>query len=852
MKKNKKKIKKNKGKKEEKISTPTAPTEVNILEVDRHDRYDDVYKEWFADEITSFERKGRTFTFICKSDVRLRIEVLSSTIVRFRYNLGSIWGKDFSYARDPKFRAKRTEINFSDEELYFLIETPALSILLNKLNGKVNIYNAAGKLITQDGKGFYARSFIHKGISEISLSRKASKKERFLGFGDKSSGLNLRGSSFENWVTDAFCYGEDTDPLYRSIPFYYSLNKSEAYGIFLDNTYRSQFDFCKTNKKEVKMSVPGGEMNYYFIYGPELTSIAQQYMHLTGKPELPPKWALGYHQCRWSYYPQKRVYELAATFRKTKIPCDSIYLDIDYMQGYRCFTWNKKYFPNPKKMIGDLRKDGFHTIVMIDPGLKADDPDYFVFKDGLKKDVFCKRPDGEIMKGPVWPSECVFPDFTNPRVRDWWGPLYKELYNSQGVSGFWNDMNEPAVFSVNTKTFPEDIRHDYEGLQKSHKAAHNIYGMQMSRASYDGFKKLQPKKRPFLLTRATFSGGQRYAAVWTGDNYADWRHLRIANRQCQRLSISGFSLVGSDVGGFAGQPDGELMVRWLQLAAFHPVYRVHSIGNNVDGAVQVEGAEIAQLEAKNRMDQEPWAYGEPFTKLGRQAIELRYRLIAYLYSAFHDYVTEGTPVIRSLAFYDQADENTSKTQRDFMFGEQLMVSPIVRPGRKQQTIYFPKGTWYSLEEGKRFKGGQKNTIKVALTDIPVFAKAGSAIALYPVQQHTNELKFEEMTLHAYYVDGTEKTKLYEDAGEGYDYQKDGYSLKTFTCSGESDQFSIVQRIKGKYKRGYGKVRVKLMGLPFKAKVCYVDREPMKIKRKNGICELLVDAGFKKIVVKVSE
>lgn len=846
----KKKNTKKRNKKARVTTLPLAPTEVNVLQIDRHDRYDDVFKEWFANDISSFERKGRVFTFICESDVRLRVEVLTETIIRFRYNLGSVWNEDFSYAIDENFKAKRTKIEFSDEELYFLIETPALSVLINKLNAKVNIYNAAGKLISQDSAGFYARTTIHKGITELSLSRKAPKKERFLGLGDKSSVLNMRGYSFENWVTDAFCYSEATDPLYRAIPFYYTLNKAEAYGTFFDNSYRTKFDFCKSNKSEVKMSANGGEMNYYFIYGPELTSIAQQYMHLTGKPELPPKWALGYHQCRWSYYPQARVYELAKTFREKKVPCDSIYLDIDYMQGYRCFTWNKNYFPTPKKMIGDLRKDGFHTIVMIDPGLKSDDPDYHVYKDGLKKDVFCKRPDGELMKGPVWPTECVFPDFTNPKVRDWWGPLYKELYNTQGVSGFWNDMNEPAVFSVNTKTFPENVRHDYEGLQKSHKAAHNIYGMQMSRASYDGFKKLQPKKRPFLLTRASFSGGQRYAAVWTGDNYADWRHLRIANRQCQRLSISGFSLVGSDVGGFAGEPDGELMVRWLQLAAFHPVYRVHSIGSNSDGDVQTEGDERPIIPPEERMDQEPWSYGEPFTKLGREAIELRYRLIAYLYSAFHEYTTKGTPVLRSLAFYDQADENTSKTQRDFMFGNKLMVSPIVRPGRKQQTIYFPKGKWYGFEDGVPFKGGRKHTVKVNLGDIPVFAKAGSAIALYPVQQHTNELAFEEMTLRAYHVNGSEQTELYEDAGEGYDYEKDGYSMKTFVCSGDKKSFSIEQKVKGKYKRGYGKVRVQFVGLAFKPSECLVDGVAVKglTKGKSGFYEALVAEGFKQVKV----
>ncbi len=806
---------------------PPKPKEITIEKVDKFDRYDDVYREWQTDEVVSAERNKRQFTFTCKGGVQMRIEVLSAQIIRFRYGIGGIWPTDFSYAIDKKFRPSRTNIDFEVEDLYYLIETEALSILVNKQNGKVNIYNEKGKLIAQDGKGFYAKTSIHRGIQEVAHFRKAPKKEQYLGLGDKSGRLNLRGRTLENWVTDAFCYGETTDPLYRAIPFYYCLNKSEAYGIFFDNSYRSFFDFDSKRKRTVKMSANGGEMNYYFIYGPDLTTIAQQYTRLTGKPELPPKWALGFHQCRWSYYPEKRVRELARTFRKLKIPCDAIYLDIDYMDGYRCFTWNKKYFPRPKKMIGDLARKGFQTVVMIDPGLKTDDQ-YWVYQSGLKKDVFCKRPDGSLMRGPVWPSDCVFPDFTDPKARVWWGGLYKELYKELGVSGFWNDMNEPAVFLVNSKTFPEDVRHHYDGLDVSHKRAHNVYGMQMSRASYEGFKKLLPRKRPFLLTRATYSGGQRYAAVWTGDNVATWNHLRIANRQCQRLSISGFSLVGTDVGGFAERPDGELMVRWLQLAAFHPLYRVHSIGNNVDGSTEVEGEMVAEQEATERIDQEPWAFGDHYTDLARQAIELRYRLMGYLYSAFRQHCTDGTPVIRPLSFYDQTDANACNTQRDFLFGNSLLVSPVVRKGRSRQRIYFPKGRWYDFFTGLPYKGGKKRSIRVGLSDVPVFAKAGAVIPVYPVQQYTNQLNFKQITLHVYFVNGSAKTEFYEDVGEGYAYAKGDYSLRIFVCQGENSQLKLTQRIKGSYRRGYSRLEVKLFGLPFIPERAEVDGKTVKI------------------------
>ena len=274
--------------------------------------------------------------------------------------------------------------------------------------------------------------------------------------------MNLRGQRLENWCTDAFGFSKEADPLYRSIPFYYGLHQDKAYGIFFHNSYRSFFDFGKTEADVCAFSAQGGEMDYFFIYGPQLLEVAQQYHELSGKPELPPLWALGYHQCRWSYYPESRVRELADSFRENQIPCDAIYLDIDYMDGYRCFTWNKDYFPKPGKMMKALQKQGFQTVVMIDPGIRVD-PDYHVYAEGMEKEVFCRRTNGELMEGPVWPPNCVFPDYTSAAVREWWGNLYKELYKKQGVSGFWNDMNEPAVFKINHKTFPNEVIHDYDG-----------------------------------------------------------------------------------------------------------------------------------------------------------------------------------------------------------------------------------------------------------------------------------------------------------------------------------------------------------------------------------------------------
>ncbi|MEL6867808.1 MAG: TIM-barrel domain-containing protein, partial [Bacteroidota bacterium] len=741
------------------------------------------------------------------------------------YCLRKPFDPDFSYALNPEFTAGKPTVKFEVKKGDYRLSSNQLTCHISKKGLKVKILDKKGFCLSEDSEGFYAYSTILKGLTEVAITKTAPADEAYYGLGDKAGKLNLRGRHYSNWTTDAFAFNQKSSELYRAIPFYYGLHQGKAYGIFVDNSYRTHFNFDSAQDGKMRFSADGGEMNYYFIYGPKLLEVCRQYMQLTGRPELPPMWALGYHQCRWSYYPESRVREIANEFRNLKIPCDAIYLDIDYMDGYRCFTWNKGYFPKPAKMIGELQKHGFQTVVMIDPGIRYDE-DYAVCKSGLEEEVFCKRPDGDLMTGPVWPPECVFPDFTSERVRLWWGDLYKELYAQQGIAGFWNDMNEPAVFEVNKLTFPDDVRHEHDGHPCSHKKAHNIYGLNMSKATYDGLKKLKPNHRPFVLTRATFSGGQRYAAAWTGDNIASWKHLRLANRQCQRMSVSGFSFIGSDIGGFVDQPDGELFVRWLQLGIFHPLFRVHSMGNNVDGAAEADSDAIKQSEAENRMDQEPWVFGDKYTSIARQAIELRYRLLPYIYTTFRQYCQDGTPMIQSLFFYDQEDPILQKIARDFLFGPHLLISPVVRPGIKTQAIYLPKGTWYDYWSGKAYKGQQAFRTKIRLKHIPMFVKAGAVISQYPIRQHTGE-KVTALHLRAYYSKATVESHLYEDAGEGYAYEKQkGYRLLTFTSSGKSKQFQIRVQQEGKYSTSHKKVLLHLYGLPFVPKSIKVDGKPM--------------------------
>ena len=802
---------------------PVEPELVNVENVGNHQRFNDVYTDVSPNKVKSAKQKGGTILMQSENDVHLKIEFLTETMVRVRYAYQALQ-EDFSYAIDKGFKLQKQKIEAKENTTSYQYYGNLVSCKVSKKDMSITFYDQDNKLINQDAAPPKFRSTIHKGFIHTELRKKSITSEAFFGLGDKSCSLQLRGQKVNNWNTDAFAYGTKTDPLYKTIPFYYGLKQGVGYGIFHDNSFRSHFDFALKNKSEVSYVAEGGEINYYFIYGPALTSVAEQYAKLTGVPELPPMWALGFHQCRWSYYPEHRFIKVAEEFRKRKIPCDSIYLDIDYMDGFRCFTVNKKFFPQLKKAIKKLDKKGFDTVVMIDPGIKAE-KGYFVYDEGLEQGFFCRRTDGRLMVGPVWPDNCVFPDFTKKEVRDWFGQLYKELYTKTGVSGFWNDMNEPAVFKVKSCTFPDEVLHHYEGQGGNHRRAHNIYGMQMTNATQKGLKKLNKKKRPFVLTRATYSGGQRYSSVWTGDNIANWEHLQLSNTQVQRLSVSGFSFAGSDIGGFVDQPEPELITRWLQLAVFHPFYRIHSIGNREDGSAGVDEA-MEELEKTDRLDQEPWTFGEKAEALNRKAIEFRYQLLPYIYTTFEQHISHGTPMTRSMIFENQDNKKFVNEERDFMFGRDLLVSPVIRKKARTQTINLPKGNWYNFHTYEPTHNQKKVVVKLQDDNIPVFAREGSIIPFHPVRQHTKE-KLNEITFKIFTSDDLSIGYHYEDAGEGYKHLKDKYKKLLFEFVGNKEAFDCIVSATGKFKMPYKSYKFEIIGLEFEPKVLIIDGKKSK-------------------------
>jgi alpha-glucosidase len=792
--------------------------------------------EKYPKAIVSFRQEGNQFYFVCENDVELRLTVLTDRIIRFRYATIGVFENDFSYAIDKKFQPAPPELEFKEKEDHFRITTQRVICRINKADLTTKMMDKSGTIICEDEKGFHWENDDINGGAIVQLSKKLQSQEHFFGLGDKTGKANMRKNRYSIWGTDSYGYGVDTDPLYKNIPFYYGIHDDVSYGIFFDNSFRSFFDFGYERANVTSFWASGGEMDYYFFYGPELIEVAEQFVDLTGKPELPPMWALGYHQCKWSYYPESNVKDITAEFRKRKIPCDAIYLDIDYMDGFRCFTWDKEKFPDPKRMIQELEKDGFKTVVMIDPGIKVD-KNYWVCKEGLEKDMFCKRADGPLLVAPVWPGDCFFPDFTNPEVREWWAGLYKEMIADLGVHGVWNDMNEPAIFMADNftqseKTFYSDVRHDYDGNPCSHKKAHNVYGMQMSRATYHGLKQNAPEKRPFVITRSTYAGGQRYSSGWTGDNLATWEHLKIANKQCQRVAISGMSFIGSDIGGFIDQPDGELYLRWLQMAVFHPFFRTHSSGDHGD--------------------QEPWAFGEKIAELSRRAIEFRYRLLPYMYTTFWQHTTRGTPMLRPLAFLEQKEKDTLHRMEEFALGDHIIVCPISQPKVEGRWMFLPQGDWLNFWTDEKAESNLEFWAPTGLDEIPVFVRGGAVIPTFESQQYVGEKETPQIYLHVYYIDGKNTSEFYLDAGEGYGYEKGEFTIRNYIVTGDENKLTISQKREGDFENLSKKFKVILHALPQDLISAKVGEESIGFSKeqdkKKEVFQINVDQDFEEIVL----
>jgi len=683
-----------------------------------------------------------------------------------------------SYAVVAQPDAVSFTINDGKNEIQ--INTGKLKININKEPFSIQFLNEEENIINEDDPKL---SISWLG-NEITSYKKLQPSERFVGLGEKIGPLDKFGMALTNWNTDAFNYTHETDPLYATIPFYIGINNLQYYGIFMDNTYKSHFNFGAANNRFASFTAEGGAMDYYFIYGYEIKDIVKQYSHLTGKMELPPMWSLGLQQCRYSYYPDSSLLNIAQTYRDKQIPCDVIYYDIHYMDAYKVFTWHKEYFPDVKKLNEKLGEINFKKIVIVDPGIKIE-KGYEPYEDGLKNDVFVKYPDGTNYEGEVWPGWCHFPDFTSPKVRNWWAKYFKQL-KEYGIDAIWNDMNEPAAWG---KAVPDLLQFSYEGEQVTHKAAHNVYGSQMARATKKGLKDANPNERPFVLTRAAYAGIQKYSAKWTGDNTANDEHLLLSSRMIASLGLCGVPFSGSDIGGFAGKTSPNLFARWMQLGSFAPFCRLHKM--------------------INELPNEPWSYGETVEAIAINFIKLRYRLLPYLYSYFYEASQSGIPVIRSLVLSHPQDEKIyeSDYENQFLFGDSILVCPIVADATLAK-IYLPKGDWYNFYTDEFYKGAQEIIVESPLEIIPIFVKAGGIVTEQSVVQFWNDATDGILKLHIYKGDSYSEFVYYEDDGISYDYTENTFCKKSITLS--KNKLTVSAQT-GSYTSKFSKLRIYLHG-----------------------------------------
>lgn len=707
-------------------------------------------------------------------NVQLSISILKDDIINFFV---------------PCFRAERNSkaldninlknlefsMNVNREEEKIVIKTKALIINVND-NMKIDIYNIDGELLCADYRGeekpFRRRYGDYELAKEeghnlngniedkVKVVKKMEDNMFFYGFGEKSGHLNKYGYHYVNWNTDnPQPHGETFDRLYKSIPFFIGIKDKKSFGIFFDNHFETHFDMGRDNKEYYYFSAVEGNLDYYFIYGPEVKSVVDGYTYITGKMPLPQKWTLGYQQCRWSYDCYDRVMEIAKNFREKDIPCDTIYLDIDYMDGYRVFTWDKNKFNNPENMINELRDMGFKVVTIIDPGVKVD-KDYKIYDEGLEHGYYAKDKDGIVYTNEVWPGKAVYPDFLNSKARAWWADNQKIMMDI-GVSGIWNDMNEPASFKG---PLPDDVMFDNDGKFINHKEVHNVYGHLMAKATYEGIKKYT-EKRPFIVTRACYAGSQKYSTVWTGDNQSTWEHLRMSIPMLMNLGLSGMNFCGTDVGGFGHDCSSELLSRWVQVGAFTPLFRNHS--------------------AMGTRDQEPWAFDEKTEDINRKYIKLRYKIIPYLYDVMYKSSKTGAPMIRPLLFNYQDDVNTYEINDEFLCGDNILVSPVVTQGAKAKMVYLPEGdSWIDYYTKEEYEGGQYIIKETPLDICPIYVKAGSMIPNYEVQNYVGEKDNDKLMIEIFF--GKENNDImyehYCDDGESFNYMNGEYDIYNINIS----------------------------------------------------------------------
>jgi alpha-glucosidase len=626
-----------------------------------------------------------------------------------------------------------------------VIESRALRVTLDA-DGRLAVAAHGGELLLEES----AKSVRFGKEGRWSIERPSPADERFYGFGERCGPLQKRGQKMVLWNTDPFGeadggYSPGTDPLYVSIPFFVGVRAGIAYGLLTDVSYRMTMDMAASDPLAWRVEAAGGVPDQYLLAGPSIAEVLGRYGELTGRMPLPPRWSLGYHQCRWGYWPDREVREVCRGFRDRKIPADGIWLDIQHLHECRVFTWDPKGFPKPRELVEELAGIGFKTTVIVDPGIKVDSS-FDVYRQGLEGRFYVERG-GEPCVDKLWPGDSVFPDFSSRAAREWWAGLMRRPI-ADGVRGIWLDMNEPSTIRKETgRTLPNDAQGKGEGEPIPLAELHNVYASWEAMATWEGLRAAAPQRRPFILTRAAFAGIQRYAAIWTGDAPSKWETLRETLPMMLGLGLSGVPFVGSDVGGFSGKASPELYARWMQLGAWSPFFRAHC---------SIKG---------NR--QEPWSFGKKVEAICREAIRERYRLLPYFYSLVEEASRTGLPVLRPLVLESPGDERCAGIDDEAMVGPWLLIAPVLTEGTTRREVWLPQGRWADNASGRVHEGPCAVEVEAPLERIPVFVREG-AIVPWAEPAEQSELQLGK-PLGIDLFPGREPSRfgIYEDEGDGF-------------------------------------------------------------------------------------
>jgi alpha-glucosidase len=773
-----------------------------------------------------------------RGETILQVVALRDDVLRVRLTPTGELPEDASWAIPAEIRKQGVDVTSETGAGHFGFRTKLLRVRVESESMRLSIADLQGNVLQEDPVGwpteFHADTFrVYKTMPS---------DEHYFGLGDKAGTLDRRGQSFRLWNTDAFRFQESTDPIYKSIPFFMTMRAGRSTGVLLDNTWSSSFDFGRVERNIYSFGAQGGPVNYYVFYGPDPKQVVRTYAWLTGLPPLPPLWSLGFQQSRFSYDTEDWVREIAARLRADKIPSDVIYLDIDFQNKKRPFTVDPERFPHFEQLLADLKRDHFKVVTITDLHIaKFPDAGYAPYDSGVAGDHFVKNPDGSTYVGTVWPGPSVFPDFTRHQTREWWGTLYKDFL-SKGVAGFWNDMNEPSVFLTENLTMPDNAQHriDEPGFAPrtaKHLEIHNVFGMQNSRATYDGLLKLNPDLRPFVLTRATYPGGQRYAATWTGDNTSSWNHLRLATPMLLNLGLSGFGVSGADVGGFIGTPRPELLTLWTEIATFQPIDRNHT--------------------NKGSGDKEVWVHGPEQEAIRRRYIEERYRLLPYLYTLVEELSRTGLPVVRPL-FLEFPDATKDRQPMDidagneFLLGPQLLVAPPPFPEQPDSyELKLPPGAWFDYWTGTRIATGAEDSskqnivIQPKLDTLPVYVREGTILPMQPLVQSTDETPRGPLTLRVY--PGKDcRGSLYLDDGKSFAYKRGDFLRMEFSCSVTAAGIALhIGEHRGTFPSWWNQIHLEIYGWDSAKAV-------VSSKAKQAISTPNVDATNHRLILDLSD